>query len=229
YPPRLSDAFLTVEYGSPGLEPDRQRSKEHDGKSRKQHANAHHHVEAALQNLLEAGLGKSLREDHPARAQRVELYVARLALEEGRQVHDTDSAQPALEELGGRKVAVAPVSDADDDLVDPMLLDQGAQSAAISEESGLLEAGLPIPALHEAHEVESGARAELLEERFHAGGPGSAAQHQYPALQGFVAYDMEEHLARKRREDEGEEQAQRHQASAQDHLRHCVEDDCHRH
>src|SRR5206468_3731725 len=135
----------------------------------------------------------------------------------------------AFEEPGRREVSIASVSYSDDDLVNTVLLDQSAQDSTIAEQLGLFHTGLSLPALHETDETKTRAGTELVQKGFHASGPGSAPQHEYSALQRLVADHTEEHLPRQGGQGEGEEQAQSHQAAAQDARRNDVEDDRHHH
>src|SRR5258708_24159872 len=69
YLPGLTDPFLPIQNRPAGLEPDSQRSNQHDWQSCDQHRSAHAAIECTLQELLKTGFGESLGTYHPARAQ----------------------------------------------------------------------------------------------------------------------------------------------------------------
>src|SRR5882672_9765408 len=228
-PTRLSHPLLTIEDRPAGFVPNGQHRKDHDRQGGKQHGHADEDIEYALENLLKARLGKPFGENHPARAQGIELHVTGFPFEERRQIHDADSFELALKKPGRREVSVASVSYSDDDLVNAVLLDQGAQDGTVAEQLGLFQTGLSLPALHETDEMKTCVGTELVQKGFHPRCPGPAPQHQYSALQRLVADHAEEHLPRHGGQGKGEEQAQGHQAAAQDAGRNDVEDDRHQH
>ena len=72
-------------------------------------------------HALDLRCAKAFAKNDPARIEHVEPHLAGLALEEGRQLDDLDTGEPAFEKLRASGNHAAAVVHRDDDLVDRVL------------------------------------------------------------------------------------------------------------